>query len=166
MMKILVRICPLTSHFITSCSVINSFDFPFFVSVVYHIAPIIPIGNIGESVNNVSVNNTQPGMSSSTDAEADTAASTADPASSTANSDADTSSETPTQSQTTKLWVENLIKPVFIMMAFIRAEREGDWPLHLWVVKAMMVYFYASGHFNYARYISNLYKKTCSVNIL
>ena len=39
--------------------------------------------------------------------------------------------EKATQSSTAKLWVENLVKPVFIMMIFVRAEREGDWPLHL-----------------------------------
>ena len=38
------------------------------------------------------------------------------------------------------------------MMLYIRAEREGDWPLHLEAVKQMMPYFYASGHVNYARY--------------
>ena len=37
-------------------------------------------------------------------------------------------------STTTKLWVDNLTKPVLIMMIFVRAEREGDWPLHMWVV--------------------------------
>ena len=37
-----------------------------------------------------------------------------------------------------KLWVENLIKSVIIMMMFVRAEREADWPLHLWFVKEMM----------------------------
>lgn len=56
------------------------------------------------------------------------------------------------KSVTTRLWVQNLIKPVFIMMVFVRAEREGDWPLHLWAVKQMMPYFFASAHFNYARY--------------
>ena len=54
-------------------------------------------------------------------------------------------------SRTTKLWVENLIKPVFIMMLFIRAEREADWPLHLLSTKMMMPYYFASGHFRYAR---------------
>ena len=38
------------------------------------------------------------------------------------------------------------------MMAFIRAEREGDWPLHLFAVHKMLPYFFASGHVNYARY--------------
>ena len=51
-----------------------------------------------------------------------------------------------------KLWVENLIKPVFIMMLFVRAEREADWILHLWAVSRMLPYFFAAGHVNYARY--------------
>ena len=56
------------------------------------------------------------------------------------------------ESRTTKTWVTNLIKLVLIMMQFVRAEREGDWPLHLAAVAAMIPYFFASGHFNYARY--------------
>jgi len=55
------------------------------------------------------------------------------------------------KSQTTSAWVVNLIKPVLIMMQFVRAEREGDWPLHLAAVTAMMPYFFAISHFNYAR---------------
>ena len=42
------------------------------------------------------------------------------------------------QSKTTQLWVENLVKLIFIMMLFVRAEREADWPLHLWAVKEML----------------------------
>ena len=34
--------------------------------------------------------------------------------------------ELSTESSTAKLWVENLIKPVFIMMLFVRAEREKE----------------------------------------
>ena len=34
-------------------------------------------------------------------------------------------------SKTAKLWVDNLVRPVFLMMQFVRAEREGDWALHL-----------------------------------
>ena len=56
------------------------------------------------------------------------------------------------QSKTTQWWVENLVKPIFIMMLFVRAEREVDWPLHLWAVKEMIPYFFAVGHCNYARY--------------
>ena len=54
-------------------------------------------------------------------------------------------------SRTCKLWLDNLIKPVLIIMLFIRAEREGDWPLHLYATEQMMPYFFSSGHFNYAR---------------
>ncbi len=38
------------------------------------------------------------------------------------------------------------------MMKLVRAEREGDWPLHLWAVEDMLPYFFASSHVNYARY--------------
>lgn len=56
------------------------------------------------------------------------------------------------QSRTVKLWLDCLIKPVLIMMLFIRAEREAEWALHLYAVSLMMPYFFASGHVNYARY--------------
>ena len=56
------------------------------------------------------------------------------------------------RSRTAKLWVDVLIKPVFIMMMFVRAEREGDWPLHLEAFEQMIPYFFASGHVHYARY--------------
>ena len=55
-------------------------------------------------------------------------------------------------SRTAKLWVENIVRLVFLMMQFVRAEREGDWALHLLVVKGMMPYFFAANHNNYARY--------------
>ena len=45
-----------------------------------------------------------------------------------------------------------LIKPVFIMIMFIRAEREGDWPLHLEAFILMLSYFFAAGHVHYAQY--------------
>ena len=55
-------------------------------------------------------------------------------------------------SNTSKLWVDCFIKPVFIMMMHIEAKREGDWPLHLVAVKQMLPYFFASSHMNYTRY--------------
>lgn len=55
-------------------------------------------------------------------------------------------------SRTAKLWVNCLIKPVFIIMKYVRAEREADWPLHLAAVHEMMPLFFAASHFNYARY--------------
>ena len=55
-------------------------------------------------------------------------------------------------SMTAKQWVDCLIQPILIILLFVRAEREGDWPLHLLAVEEMMPYFFASAHFNYARY--------------
>lgn len=55
-------------------------------------------------------------------------------------------------SKTSKLWVDCLLKPVFIMVMYVRAEREGEWQLHLVAVKQMLPYFFAAAHVNYARY--------------
>ena len=55
------------------------------------------------------------------------------------------------KSMTCKLWVDCLVKPVLLMMKYVRAEREGDWLLHVHCVKAMMPYFFAAGYQNYAR---------------
>ena len=49
-------------------------------------------------------------------------------------------------------WIENLIKPVLLMMAFVKAEREGDFALHLYCCRMMMPYFFSAKHVNYARY--------------
>ena len=48
-------------------------------------------------------------------------------------------------------WVRNLIKPVLLMMLYVRAEREGAFPLHLDVCKRMLSYFFAASHWNYTR---------------
>ena len=37
------------------------------------------------------------------------------------------------------------------MMSYVRAEREGDWLLHIYCVKTMMPYFFAAGYQYYAR---------------
>lgn len=56
------------------------------------------------------------------------------------------------ESRTTRLWLDVLIKPVLLMMLFVRAEREGEWPLHLLAAEAMLPYFGAAAHWNYFRY--------------
>ena len=56
------------------------------------------------------------------------------------------------RSKTVKLWVDMLIKPIFIIMLFVRSEREGDWLLHLQTFRKMIPYFFAAGHYHYARY--------------
>ena len=48
--------------------------------------------------------------------------------------------------------IENFIKPLFLIILYVRAKREGEFGLHLYVCKQMMPYFFAAGHFNYARY--------------
>ncbi|KAK2144992.1 hypothetical protein LSH36_713g01032 [Paralvinella palmiformis] len=55
------------------------------------------------------------------------------------------------RSRTVELWLDNLVMPTLILMLFVRAEREADWPLHLWSVKQMIPYFFAAVHINYAR---------------
>ena len=65
---------------------------------------------------------------------------------------ADILHNTGSQSRTSKLWIDCLIFPVFLMMTYIRAERESDWNLHLTAVEAMIPLFFAAGHVNYARY--------------
>ena len=38
-------------------------------------------------------------------------------------------------SRTTKQWVDCLVQPIFIMLLFVKAEREGDWSLHLYLLR-------------------------------
>ena len=54
-------------------------------------------------------------------------------------------------SKTTKLWVDVVIKSVFLCCRCLQAEREGDWALHINAVEDMLPLFYAAGHMNYAR---------------
>ena len=54
-------------------------------------------------------------------------------------------------SQLAEHWIKNLIYPVFLMMMYIRAEREGEFGLHLYCCKKIIQYFYAARHWNYAR---------------
>ena len=46
-------------------------------------------------------------------------------------------------SSTSKLWVDNLINPILICLRFVRAEREGNWLLHLAAVKSTLSYFFS-----------------------
>ena len=56
------------------------------------------------------------------------------------------------KSMIAEYWINNLIRPVFLMMMFVRAEREGEFPLHLYACHQMIPYFFAAGDINYARY--------------
>ena len=55
------------------------------------------------------------------------------------------------KSNLAKHWVRNLIKPVLLMRLYVRAEREGEFALHLDVCKRMLPYFFAASHWKYAR---------------
>ena len=59
---------------------------------------------------------------------------------------------TATHIRTAKLCVNCVIKPVFTIMTYVRAESEADWPLHIASVHEMMPLFFTASHFNYARY--------------
>ena len=64
-------------------------------------------------------------------------------------------------SRTARLWADAIIKPVLIMMKFVRASRKADWTLHIQSLTLMLPYFVAAGHFHYLRYaISYLVKMT------
>ena len=56
------------------------------------------------------------------------------------------------RSRTTKLWISNIVRPTFIIMKFVRAERENDFLLHLKAVEDAIPYFFSAGHVIYARY--------------
>ncbi|GBP62150.1 hypothetical protein EVAR_40600_1 [Eumeta japonica] len=51
---------------------------------------------------------------------------------------------------TAKLWIQYW-QMVLLVKDFIRAERSGNWELHLKCVERMLPYFHASGHFLYAK---------------
>ena len=53
-------------------------------------------------------------------------------------------------SRTAKLWVQYL-QYISILKHFIRAERTGDWNLHVVTVGQMLNLFAATGHINYAK---------------
>lgn len=62
-------------------------------------------------------------------------------------------------SRTGKLWLM-FMRLVSIVRMFIRAERTGNWVLHLWATQEMLPYFAAAGHNNYTR-CCRLYLQDC-----
>lgn len=55
-----------------------------------------------------------------------------------------------TANRTSKLWAQYL-EMISLIRMLLRAERSGDWDLHLFTVKKMLPYFHAAGHLNYAK---------------
>ncbi len=62
--------------------------------------------------------------------------------------------ESTRSSKTSRLWVDCFIHPVILAHMFIRAEREGKYGLHMYCLTRMLPYFFAAGHWNYARHIT------------
>jgi hypothetical protein len=62
--------------------------------------------------------------------------------------------ESARSSKTGCLWVDCFIYPVLLAHMFIRAEREANYVLHIYCLTRMVPYFFAAGHWNYARYIT------------
>ena len=50
------------------------------------------------------------------------------------------------------MWITLLIQPVFLCLLYVRAEREGDFLLHLHCVQEMMPIIFAAGHHFYAHW--------------
>ena len=57
-------------------------------------------------------------------------------------------------SPTGKVWVDCLSMPVIIAHLYLRAEKTGDWVLHLHCIQCMLLCMWAAGHWFYARYLS------------
>ena len=58
--------------------------------------------------------------------------------------------ELSSQSRTAKLWIQYL-DYVDLVKMFVRAERTGDWSLHLVAISRMINLFASTGHINYAK---------------
>ena len=55
---------------------------------------------------------------------------------------------------TGRLWVDCFVKPTLLSLMFLRGDRNGDFLLQQHCLKAMLPYFFAAGHHNYASYLS------------
>ena len=53
------------------------------------------------------------------------------------------------KSRTEHLWLKSLIWSLILIMKFVRASRETDWPLHIHTLKLMLPYFAAAGYCHY-----------------
>ena len=56
------------------------------------------------------------------------------------------------KSYTTKMWVELILMPTFLIMKFHRASHERDWTFHITTAVAMMPYMFSANHHNNAGY--------------
>ena len=54
------------------------------------------------------------------------------------------------QSRTARLWI-NYLHQARLILLFLRAERTGDWKLHMYSVRKMIPLFHSAGHLAYAK---------------
>ena len=54
---------------------------------------------------------------------------------------------------TGRLWVDCFVKHTLLSLMFLPGDRNGDFLLQQHCLKAMLPYFFAAGHHNYARYL-------------
>ena len=52
-----------------------------------------------------------------------------------------------------KMFWRSYFEMVSLLLTFIRAIREGNWPLHLECIREMLPWYFAYDHVNYARYL-------------
>ena len=55
-------------------------------------------------------------------------------------------------SRTTKMWTQNLVNTVIIMVNVSPGEHEENWVLHIVTAEGMLPYFRSAGCHNYVRY--------------
>lgn len=67
--------------------------------------------------------------------------------------------------RTPALWMQYL-QQVALMLRFIRAEREGNWILHLDNIVSMLLYFHAAGHILYAKSAHLYVQDMCTLETL
>lgn len=68
------------------------------------------------------------------------------------------------ESKTSIVWINNFLKPLFIAMRFVRAERKCEYLLHLNTMKEMIPFFFAAGHHNCARWGAQYIKQLESLS--
>lgn len=68
-------------------------------------------------------------------------------------------------SKTAQLWCQYW-RAIAIIKYYIRAERMGDFQLHLYSVKLMIPFFHAAGHLAYAKYAHLYLQVTAAIKIL
>lgn len=69
------------------------------------------------------------------------------------------------QSLTSKIWINLLIRPLLLCLLYVRAEKEGNFILHLYCVQEMLPYFFAAGHHYHASWAWST-SKVCFVYLM